>query len=227
MSHLDKIADNIWAASAPQTFAGLLHVGTRMTVIRLASGFVVLHSPIPIDLELLAEINAIGPVRHIICPNLYHHLYAGDAMRLWPDALLYGPRKLQRKRNDLHFHQTLDEVLHPDLGDDLQAVTIKGSLLHETVLYHPASRTLIAADLVENFHRCEHTPTRVYLRLNGAFGKTTWPRAMRLLYISRKAARADLDRILAWPFERAVIAHGDIIRDNAHAAVREGMAWLR
>lgn len=225
MSHLEAIADNIWVAAAPLSFAGL-RVGTRMTVIRLASGAVVLHSPIPVDLEMLAEINALGPVRHIICPNLFHHLYAGDAQRLWPAALLHGPRKLQRKRKDLHFHQTLSESLHPDLRDDLEAVSIEGSLLNETVLYHPASRTLISSDLVENFHSCSHAPTRVYLRLNGALGHITWPRVMRPLYIRRKTARACVDRILAWPFERAVVAHGEVIRSDARAAVREGMAWL-
>lgn len=225
MSHLEVVTDNLWAAAAPQTFAGL-HVGTRMTVIRLASGAIALHSPIPMDLELIAEINALGPVRHIICPNLFHHLYAGDAQRLWPDALLHGPARLHSKRKDLHFHQTLSETLHPELAADLQAISISGSLLNETVLYHPASRTLIASDLVEHWQTCAHAPTRVYLKLNGALGKITWPRVMRALYINRKAARASVDRILALPVERIVIGHGELIRDNAREALREGMAWL-
>lgn len=226
MNHLEPVADNIWAVSAPLSFIGL-RVGTRMTVIRLSGGGVALHSPVPADLALVAEIEAIGPVRHIICPNLFHHLYAGDAQRLWPDALLHGPAALHRKRKDLRFHVTLDEHLHPDLGTDLDAVSIAGSLLNETVLYHRASRTLISSDLVENFHHCEHTPTRVYLKLNGALGQTTWPRLMRPLYYRRQSARACVDRILAWPFERAVLAHGEVIRDNAREAVRAGMAWLR
>ncbi len=225
MSHLEPIADNIWAASAPLSFVGL-HLGSRMTVIRLAAGGIVLHSPIPVDLELLAEINALGPVRHIICPNLFHHLYAGDAQRLWPDALLHGPAGLHRKRKDLHFHQTLSDSLHPDLRDDLEAVTIKGTLIDETVLYHPATRTLIACDLVENFKTCSHGPTRMYLKLNGALDQVTWPRVLRLLYIRRQPARASLERIMAWPFERLVLAHGEIIRDNTREAVRTGMAWL-
>ncbi len=225
MSHLESVTDNIWAAAAPQTFAGL-HVGTRMTVLRLSGGGIMLHSPIPMDLELVGEINALGPVRHIICPNLFHHLYAGDAQRLWPEALLHGPRKLQRKRNDLTFDQVLNEDLHAELQSDLQAISIEGSLLNETVLFHPATGTLIASDLVEHWRTCSHAPTRVYLKLNGALGKVTWPRLMRALYINRKSARASVDRILALPVERIVIGHGELIRENAREALREGMAWL-
>lgn len=227
MSHLESVTDNIWAATAPQTFVGL-HVGTRMTVLRLSSGGIMLHSPIPMDLEMIGEINALGPVRHIICPNLFHHLYAGDARRLWPEALLHGPSKLQRKRNDLKFDQVLSEDLHAELKTDLQAISIAGSLLNETVLFHPATRTLIASDLVEHWpaSACSHAPTRVYLKLNGALDKITWPRVLRALYINRKSARASVDRILALPVERIVIGHGELIRDNAREALREGMAWL-
>ena len=37
------------------------------------------------------------------------------------------------------------------------------------------------------------------------------------------AARASLERILAWDFERVVLAHGDCIDTDAKARLRE--AW--
>jgi len=37
--------------------------------------------------------------------------------------------------------------------------------------------------------------------------------------------RTCVDRLLAWSFERVVLAHGDHLTDIAHAFVREGMAW--
>ena len=99
-------------------------------------------------------------------------------------------------------------------------------MLDETVFYHPASRTLIACDLVENFHGSPHKPTDWYLKAQGLHGRIGWPRLMRWLYRDRKAARASLDRLLQWPFERVVVAHGDIIRQDAREAVRDGMAWV-
>lgn len=225
MSALEAIADGLWCATSPQTFLGF-HVGTRMTVVRLGNGSLLLHSPVAIAPLLRAEIDALGPVRHIVCPNLFHHLYAGEAVAAWPQALLHGPAGLHRKRKDLSFGATLAETPHPDWQGDLQLVTIEGCLLGETVLYHPATRTLITSDLVENFSQADHLPTRWYLKLGGILGHVGWHRLFRLVYRDRKAARASLERILQLPFERVVLAHGEILERDARQQVRQGMSWL-
>lgn len=225
MGALQSVVDGIWCATSHQTFLGI-HVGTRMTVLRLGNGSLLLHSPVPITPALRAEVDALGVVRHIVCPNPYHHLYAGEALAAWPQALLHGPASLQRKRKDLRFGATLTEMPHPDWAGQLQLIHIDGCLLDETVFYHPESRTLIASDLVENFHHAEHLPTRWYLKLGGIFGKVGWHRLMRVVYRDRKAARASLERILALPFERVVLAHGDILERDAREQVRQGMSWL-
>src|SRR5262249_11895661 len=157
---------NIWIAAMPLSFGGL-RVGTRMTVVRLASGDVLLHSPVRLTLPLRAEIDAIGPVRHIVCPNLFHHLYAGEAQAAWPQARLHAPAKLKAKRKDLRIDALLSDTPDLDWQDELVPVTITGSMLAETVLYHAPSHTLITSDVIENFHSHPHWFTRGYLRLNG------------------------------------------------------------
>jgi len=81
----------------------------RMTVVRLRNRQLLLHSPIPIDADMKAEIEGLGEVTHIVSPNLYHHLYAGEAQKAWPDALLHGPEKIHRKRSDLKFNGIFHE----------------------------------------------------------------------------------------------------------------------
>lgn len=225
MNQLEVVAKDLWVSPAEHSFAGL-RVGTRMTVIRLASGAVLLYSPVPLTAGLRAAIDAIGPVRHVVCPNLFHHMYAGAAIEAYPDAKLHGPARLHKKRGDLRFDAVLSENLDKEWQDDLLAITIDGSLLGETVFYHLPSKTLITSDLVENFHNHPHWFTRGYLRLNGMLGKVTWPPLMRVVYRNRKAARASVERILALPFERIVIAHGAMITDDAPATLRRGLAWL-
>lgn len=222
---LETITDNLWSARAPQSFLGL-HVGTQMTVLRLSNGGLLLHSPIAISPELQQQIDALGPVRHIVCPNLFHHLYGGDAKQRWPQALLHGPAKLQEKRTDLRFDATLSETPHPDWGTDLHCITIDGSMLNETVLFHGASGTLISADLVENFSHHDHWPTRWYLKIGGIYGRASWHRLMRFVYLGRRKARASIDRILALPIERVMVAHGDNITHDAKRVLREGLRWL-
>ena len=222
---LQKLAENVWIASQDHSWLGL-RVGSRMTVVRLSNGRLWLHSPVAMSPRLREELDALGPVAHIVCPNLYHHVYAGEAVEAYPNAMLHGPQGLRRKRKDLRFAADLSDAPHPDWASDLAPLTIKGSMLGETVFFHPASRTLITSDLVENFASSPHWPTRIYLKLTGLQGKITWGWPLRILYRDRKAARACIDRLLKWPFERVVIAHGDLILANARESVERGMAWL-
>ena len=226
MSLLTPVAEGIWCAAAPQIFIAF-HIGTRMTVVRLSGGGLLLHSPVPVTPELRAEIDALGPVRHIVCPNLFHHLYAGQAAVAWPQAILHGPAKLHRKRADLPFKAVLTETPHADWATDFELLTIEGCLLGETVFYHRATRTLIAADLVENFKDASHAPTRWYLKLGGLLGNVGWHPLLRMVYVQRRKARACIDRLLQWPFERLVLAHGEIIERDAREQVRQGLSWLK
>ena len=175
MSHLQPLADAIWHVAVPHAFMGL-HVGTRMTVVKLSTGGLLLHSPVPVDEDLAAELAALGEVKHIVCPNLFHHVFAAEVKQRYPEALLHGPAKLAGKRKDLTLDATLSETPHPDWGDDFELVFIEGSMLQETVFYHRASRTLIAADLIENFRQCEPVPA-LPVSWNGPSKNSAWPTA--------------------------------------------------
>ncbi|WP_342120702.1 DUF4336 domain-containing protein [Pseudoduganella sp. OTU4001] len=222
---LEQFAPNVWAAAAPQSFLRL-RVGTRMTVLRFANGDLLLHSPVPLGGGLAEAVEALGTVRHIVCPNMFHHLYAGEAQARWPQARLHGPAALQRKRRDLRFDAVLSDTPDPDWQGEIEPVSIAGSLLQETVLYHRPSRTLVSADLVENWRSHPHWLTREYLRLNGALGQATWPRLLRLVYTRRPAARDSLARIYALPIERILLAHGEPITADASVILRQAFAWL-
>jgi hypothetical protein len=224
-SPLRAVAHEVWVADSPHRFVGL-HIGTRMTVVRLSDGRLLLHSPIALSPALEPAIRELGEVAHIVCPNLFHHVYAGEVARAFPAAQLHGPARLHRKRRDLTFASALSESPHPDWAADLVPITIDGSLLRETVFYHPASRTLVSSDLVENFAGSDHALTRLYLRLGGILGKVSWHPLLRPVYYGRKAARSSIERILDLPFETAIIGHGDVITRDARSSVRSGLSWL-
>ncbi|MGB1465056.1 MAG: DUF4336 domain-containing protein [Alcanivorax nanhaiticus] len=225
MSRLQSLADAVWHVSVPHTFVGL-HVGTRMTVVKLSSGGLLLHSPIPVDDALAAELAGLGEVKHIVCPNLFHHVFAAEVKARYPQALLHGPAKLAKKRKDLSFDAMLSETPHPDWGSDFELVFIEGSMLNETVFYHRATHTLIAADLIENFHQCDHGFTRWYLKMGGLWQKPGWHPILRLVYLNRRKARASVTRILDWPVENLSLAHGDVITGHARNQLYLGLKWL-
>src|SRR5262249_17087896 len=65
---LRSLHENLWVCEQPFGFFGL-QVGARMTVIRIAGGDLLLHSPIAPTAELRAEVEALGPVKFLMAPN--------------------------------------------------------------------------------------------------------------------------------------------------------------
>lgn len=226
MSLLQPLSNDLWTIFSPSKFL-LFHVGTRMTVMRLSNGEVLLYSPVPINPALKKEIDDIGKVSHIVCPNNFHHLYASQAMALYPQACLHGPKALHKKRKDLNFSHTLTDTPHADWQQDIELITIEGSMMHETVFYHKPSKVLITCDVVENFETSEHFLTRLWLKAGGCHGQIGWPRILRLVYLNRKKARSSLQKLFDLPFEKVVIAHGDILEKDARTLLRKGLAWLK
>ncbi len=224
MTLLQPVDEGIWVLDAPQKFLGL-HLGTRMTVVRLASGGLWVHSPVALTDALRGEVSDLGPVEHIVGPNLYHHLRLGEWVAAFGDAKLHGAPGLAKKRPDLSFHSALADGVAP-WGEELRPISIRGTLLRETVFVHDKTRSLVVTDLIENFDTSDHWPTRMYLKLGGIHGKIGVSRPLRLAYRKRDEVREDLDRVLAQAFDRIVICHGAIIEGDAREKLREGYAWL-
>jgi len=225
MSELVQHADGLWSVAADHRWLGL-HLGTRMTVLRLPGGELWLHSVVAIDDLLADEIQALGPVRHIVIPNLYHHVYVADAIGRWPAARVHAPAAMRRKRPELRIDADLSGTPDPDWCGVLSPLHIDGALLDETVFVHGPSRTLIASDLVENFETSAHLGTRLYLKAAGVHGHVGWSRFLRPVYRDRPAARRSIDRLLELDFDRIVLAHGRVLERGGHAAVREAFRWL-
>ncbi len=199
----------------------------RMTVVRLGDGSLLLHSPIRIDDALAASLEALGPVRHLVAPNRFHHLFAGKAQQRWPDAVLYGAPGLAEKRRDLRFGDTLGDSLPRPLAAELDACVAAGSArMGEVVLFHRASGTLIATDYVFNIQKPEGVILNLFSGLVGTRGRFTQSRMVRLVINDRAANKASAERMLAWPIERVVMAHGDVVAGgDAHARLREALWW--
>jgi hypothetical protein len=223
---LRRLAPDLWVAERPQRFYGL-EVGTRMTVVRLDDGSLLLHAPVALSAGLCAELNALGPVRWVVAPNRMHHLYAGRVAETYPAARLWVAPGLPEKRPDLRCEGVLDDEAPAPWRGQVDQTFFRGRPLeNEIAFFHRASRTLLLCDLAFNFRETTVLATRILMRLvrsYGRFGPTTLD---PLLIRDRAAARASLERILAWDFDRVVVAHGDVLETGGRALLREGYAWL-
>lgn len=209
----------------PNSFMGL-HLGTRMTIVRLSDGSLFVHSPIKLDDDLKRQVDALGPVGHIVAPSLYHHLFFGGFAAAYPEAKTHGAAGLEKKRNDLTFDATLDEALDPSWRDDLSASKIDGCAFGETVFFHNPSRTMLTADIVENFETSDHRATRWYLKAAGIHGKPGVSRLLRVMFRDKAKSRRAIDQAIEWNPERITLAHGKPIVTNARETLRESYDWL-
>ncbi len=223
---MQQLHPDLWIADAPLRFAGL-EVGSRMTVVRLPGPKLLLHSPIAASDELVREVKALGPVAYLVAPNRFHHLFVGDWQRACPDAAIYAAPGLDAKRADLAIAGELSDEPEPGWKGVLDQVLLDGfPLVNEVVFFHRSSATLIATDLAFNVGSNSPRLTRLAFRLAGSYGRLAPTLVERLFVRDRAAFRHSLERILEWPFERVVVAHGEVSEQGGREELIRGYSWV-
>lgn len=230
MTGLAPFADSVWTAEGPTIRAALgFAYPTRMAVVRLSAGGVLVWSPVALAADLKAQVDRIGPVVAIVAPNSLHHVFLGEWMAAYPRAVAHGVRRLRSKRPDLVLGPDLDDAPDPTWSSDIDQTLVRGNAItEEAVFFHRPSATIIFADLLQQL------PTRANTGWRSAIAR--WdlmtgdqpavPRKFRWAFRSRAAARAAAARLLAWPTERMIIAHGPLVTSNGRARLREALLWL-
>jgi len=223
---MQQLHADLWVADSPLRFLGL-EVGTRMTVVRLPGPKLLLHSPIAASAELVREVTALGPVAYLVAPNRFHHLFVGEWQRACPEASVFVAPGLDAKRPDLRIAGVLGDAPEPGWAGTLDQVAVRGlPLANEVVFFHRPSATLISSDLAFNLGPSSPPLTRLVIRLGGAYGRLSPTLLERLLVRDRAAFRGSLARILEWPFERVVVAHGEVSEAGGREELARGYAWV-
>jgi hypothetical protein len=224
---LKPICEDIWGFEDDLRLPGGMKLPSRTTIVRRADGGVIVHSPLAIDDATAKEINAIGEVKSIVAPSCIHFLYLKPAMERWPKARVLGAPGLERKVKGLTFEPLPIQGSTDALGDDLRVRLIEGvPYITEHVFLHPKTRTLIVTDLVFNIYETRGFSMKVFLFMVGAWKKTAQSRMWRFLTKDRSAAARSLEDMLAWDFERVVVAHGDVIDGEPNVKLRGALHWL-
>lgn len=230
---LRQIDRHLWVAEQPLKFLGL-EVGTRMTVIKLSNDSLVVISPIEIDSEIQEQLNTFGTVRYIIAPNLFHYLYFAQAQQIYPQAQTIAPPGLAAKQPDFKIDRvfTQDAV---EFDSELEFFWFEGfrafvppkvKTVNEIVFYHPSSKTLIITDSAFNFDRSFPFVTQVAARVLGSYQELKPYLLDKIASHDKQKLKQSIDKILAWDFQRVIMAHGTIVEHEAKARLSAGYNWL-
>ena len=221
---LQPIDENIWHQVHAFT-VNRLPVTSRMTVVRLPQQKLLIHSPIPLSDGLRREIDGLGSVAFIVAPNKMHHLFLAPFAAAFPDALVYGPEGLLKKRPDLGTINKLPGGNLPEWLPDIEQFAFTGvPAVNESLWFHRPSSTLIVTDLLQWMQGELAWSIKTYAALTGVRRRLAVPRTVRALVRDRAAAARSAEQVLRWPFTRVVVAHNAIIDMDAHDQVAQAFS---
>ena len=227
---LQPFGPEIWLADGPEADVIGFRYPTRMAVIRLAGGGLLVWSPVALSEGLRRELEPLGEVRHLVAPNALHHLFLGEWRAAYPRARLYAAPGLSARRKDLDFDAELGDTPPPEWAGDLDQVLMHGNrITTEVVFFHRLSATVLFTDLIQQFPPGWFRGWRaVVARLDlMTEADPSVPRKFRAAFFDREAARIALQRILEWPCRKVVMAHGVPVEQDGQAFIARTFRWLR
>jgi hypothetical protein len=228
-SMLQEFGQSLYIAEGPKvSFFGIPYP-TRMAVIKLSDGGAWVWSPVALSDELADAVESVGPVRFIVSPNKIHHLFLPEWAQRWPDARLYAPPGLAKRKPEVKFDDELGDEADPAWATDIDQVIFHGSFaMKEVVFFHHPSRCAIVCDLIQRHPEAEMTGWKGRLmRLDGLVGKYgSTPREWRASFFRREAARTARNKVLSWNPERLLIAHGECAQTGASEIISKALNWI-
>jgi len=230
---LKPVAEDVWIVdSGPLKLMGV-PIPIRMTVIRLASGALLLHSPTPFRFPLKAELEAIGRVEHLMAPNVAHWSFLKEWQAHFPDAAGWTVPGLQQRpavaSANLRIDGEVGDTPPAAWNDEIETVLVAGAGLAETGVFHRASRTLVLTDLVVNLEPQKLPPLmRTGVRLLGSAAPDGKAPVYARLAIGarREATAAAARRLVDLAPERVIFAHGAYYAADGAARLRKALDWL-
>lgn len=198
MSSLTKVTENVWVMRYPLNVMGT-HVGRTVTLLRVGAGDLVVHSTAPFTKADKVEIEKVGKPQWLIEATLLHDTYAKEGQGALPEVPYYPADKLGGLKIP-----------------DIEILELRGMpRVREHAMYHVPSRSLIVADLLFNWGPGA-TGWEGFVRRR-FMGIAEWPgmsKFFKFCIKDREAFKESLHTVLAWPFERVIVGHGEIIEDR-------------
>jgi hypothetical protein len=216
---LQQIAPNLWRQTFPFKMLGV-DLQRNVTVIRLASGKLILHSSAPFSPADVKAIEALGHPAWLIDTLLRHDTFADEGRRAFPKAEYLAPPGFSI---NLPFQTEALLKAPEEWAGEVEIMPIDGAPeFGEVVFFHRPSRTVIVADLVVNFPGDHGLWTNLLLHFAAAGGRhdpgMTVP--FKKAVEDSLAFTASVNRVLAWDFDRVIVGHGEPIETGGKEKLR-------
>jgi hypothetical protein len=222
------VTDGVWVVDSLMPFVAGASMPVRMTILRLADGSLLLHSPTAYSIGLRQTIAELGEVRHLVAPNMAHWVFLKAWQQALPGATTWAAPGLRQRgqvrRSEVRLDAELGDTAPPAWGAGMTLIPVPGGLgFVESALFHEPSRTLVLTDLAMNMESSKLPALlRPLMGLLGMAGGLPPPWLRGLVKLNRTAARAAARRLIALDPARVIFAHGEWTGQTAATALR----WL-
>lgn len=224
---LNQLDTNLWELDRPLKAPGL-RLGHRMTVVRLANGELFVHSPVAYRDDLNRALTSLGAPAHFIAPSRYHDLHWKEWFLHFPKATFYCAPGVRDEHPELPFQRPLSsstaEMWEPEITKHFVAGMPR---LNEFVFLHQATHTLIVADLLFNLDvNQQNLFGKLFLKLNGIYGRPANSRIFRMLIRDKNAFKESVREIMKLHFDRIILGHGTIVNSGGKEIFWRAFSWL-
>jgi len=124
------VAEGVWIVDSGPINAMGLTLPVRMTIFRLKDGDLLLHSPTRFSAEVARAVEALGPVRHLVAPNIAHWTFLADWQSAYPDATTWAAPGLrdraQVRASNVRINAELSETAPAEWADTLDQGIVPG-----------------------------------------------------------------------------------------------------
>ncbi len=220
---MQAVAENLWTLVYPLTELGA-HINRTITVIRLRSGELVIHSTAAFQPEDVAAIKALGTPAYLVEATNAHDTLAKEGHAAFPGIPYLAPAG---------FSETAGIPTQPldpppaAWADEIAVLELAGKAeaMREYAMLHRPTRTLIVADLAFHMTPEAGLGQRIFAAAALVGGKdhdTAMPRLEKFAVKDKAAFERSLDALFKWDFERVIVGHGDVV-ETGKAALAEAM----
>lgn len=214
------IGENIWVQDDVMLLAGL-PLRIRMTLIRLTSGLLWVHSPTPLNDKLRSFINTLGKVGYIVGASNGHNLWINEWRHAYSEAEVIVSDGIPKKIG-LDKYKLVKDVDSGLWQDDIEMQHMPSvPFFCETVFYHKLTRSLIVTDMIQNTadEPTESVKAAVMKFIFTCLGfkglGVAPPLRWGFTIKDKRAFSRFIESIKMWEFDSIVVAHGEIITDSA------------
>lgn len=207
---LQKLSPRVWRVEGSLDGIPLKRV---MTVVRCASGKLVIHNAIAIEESAMAEITAWGEVGFILVPNGFHRLDAPAFATRFPNAKVLCPPGSRKKVEEVvAVHGTYADF-PSDAAVSLHVLEGVGEQEGYVRVEDESGVTLVMNDLVFNMPHVPGAQGFVLKHVTRSTGGPQLTRVSRFFLVKDKAkVRAQLEQLAATPkLARVIVSHHQTI----------------